>query len=83
MEIEITPKIAAWIRAATADAGVSSPAGAIELLIDATIDSDTGLPMGQLREAIEAGVESGGLNGDARKAVASIFAAARRRHGID
>lgn len=82
MHIEITPKIAAWLEIAMKGSGPSSPAKAIESLIDAAIDPETGIPLVELRSAIQAGIESGMLAGDAQQAVIDIFAAARQRHNI-
>lgn len=82
MQIEITPKIAAWLEVALNKDGAMSASSAIELLIDAVIDSETGLPVPELRHSIKEGLESGTLDGDAKQAVADIFAQARARHGI-
>jgi len=80
MHIEITAKIAAWLDITMKRSGANSPARAIESLIDAAIDPETGIPLVELRNAIQAGIESGILAGDAQQAVIDIFAAARQRH---
>ncbi|MBA4131682.1 MAG: hypothetical protein C0519_09680 [Hyphomicrobium sp.] len=82
MQIEITPKIAAYIEMTMAAGSALSPVGAIESLIDAAVDAETGLSIADLQSKIDEGLASGTLEGDAAKGIADVFRAAGNRHGF-
>lgn len=82
MQIEVTPKIAAYIEMTIAAGSAQSPVGAIESLIDAAVDAETGLSIADLQRKIDDGLASGTLEGDAAKGIADVFRAAGNRHGL-
>lgn len=80
MEIEITPKIADWLHSVLGKGLYPSEAKAIESLIDSDVDIETGLSKLALHNALQEGILSGTLSGDARHSISDIFASARERH---